>query len=205
MKKIHEELDAYLKNFDQIVQKRVERDRAVNDVMNPMGGRLRVMLTDVQQAAIKDGEMAVAAHAGVVVEHCCDARSGIWQRVAPRSLQCIRLCVQRGAARAVLTKSIESEERVVRLYLAGPLLDEHASGRRLEENRIALTDVEERHAQGDRRLPDGWSTKRPRSGENDERHACSSQQADCRPGDHAVPSVPDARDPERTIEQALAA
>lgn len=66
--------DKYMTNFDLIVQKRAERDRAVNEVMNPLGAKMRIELTEIMQGAIKDNFMDTAAYAGVAQESLMLAR-----------------------------------------------------------------------------------------------------------------------------------
>jgi len=74
LKKIQGDLDRYMQNFDVIVGKRVERDYAVNEVMNPLGTQLRTLLTEVVDSALLDEDMAMAALAGVTQERLMQMR-----------------------------------------------------------------------------------------------------------------------------------
>ncbi len=62
--KLKGEVAGFMKNFDLIVQARIDRDHAVNDEMNPRGAKLSALADGVTDSAIKAGDMTVAAHAG---------------------------------------------------------------------------------------------------------------------------------------------
>ena len=58
----------YGTNFDAIVQKRAERGRLVNDTMFPLGAKLSAGLTEIMEQSMAEGDMALAARAGVAQE-----------------------------------------------------------------------------------------------------------------------------------------
>ncbi|MBL8836056.1 MAG: HAMP domain-containing protein [Alphaproteobacteria bacterium] len=67
-------VEQYMANFEQIVRKRTERDRAVNDVMLPLGARLRMAVSEIIQETMADRDLATAADLGLAQEALMLAR-----------------------------------------------------------------------------------------------------------------------------------
>ncbi len=67
-------ISQYLSNVDLIVKSRPERDRLVNDVMNPLGVTLANTLSEFIREAISDNDMTVAAYAGAAQDQLMAAR-----------------------------------------------------------------------------------------------------------------------------------
>jgi methyl-accepting chemotaxis protein len=66
--------DQYVANFDTLVRGRADRDRAVNDVMNPLGTKLGTDLAEIIEGAINDNDMTVVAYAGLSQQDLMQAR-----------------------------------------------------------------------------------------------------------------------------------
>src|SRR5262245_57057705 len=57
IKKIAGLVNQFMANFELIVQSRAERDRAVNEVLHPLGGKLRGQISEIVEAAIHANDM----------------------------------------------------------------------------------------------------------------------------------------------------
>jgi methyl-accepting chemotaxis protein len=68
------QISQYLSNVELIVKSKPERDRLVNDVMNPLGAKLADTLSQFIREAIFDNDMTVAARAGAAQDHLMAAR-----------------------------------------------------------------------------------------------------------------------------------
>ncbi len=58
-------MDQFGSNQDVLIQKKKERDHAFNEMMVPLATKLQAALSDMINAAMKDGDMATAARAGI--------------------------------------------------------------------------------------------------------------------------------------------
>lgn len=70
-------LDEFMANFEVIIKIQAELNRAVNNVMDPLGARLSAALADIVQAAMDDSDMSGAADAGVVQQQLMLARLNV--------------------------------------------------------------------------------------------------------------------------------
>src|SRR5262245_48531730 len=61
-------------NFELIVQSRAERDRAVNEVLHPLGGKLRGQISEIVEAAINANDMSAATYGGLAQEALMQVR-----------------------------------------------------------------------------------------------------------------------------------
>jgi methyl-accepting chemotaxis protein len=74
LKKIAGLADQFMANFEQIVNSRTQRDRAVNDVMNPLGEKLRAEISEMVDGGIKAYAMEIAAYGGLAQEGLMQVR-----------------------------------------------------------------------------------------------------------------------------------
>jgi len=72
--RIRSMVEQYMANFDQIVRRRTERDRVVNDVMLPLGARLRSAVSEIIQESLTDHDLDSAAFLGLAQEALMLAR-----------------------------------------------------------------------------------------------------------------------------------
>jgi len=70
-------LDQFMKNFEAIVKTQTDLNRALNDVMNPLGEKLSAELASLITAAMDDADMSGAASAGIVQQQLMQARLSV--------------------------------------------------------------------------------------------------------------------------------
>lgn len=68
MRKILADMDRYNANFEQIVQRRAERDSAIHDGMNVIGPRVDGMLHELMQQRLRAGQFEAASIIGGIRE-----------------------------------------------------------------------------------------------------------------------------------------
>ena len=74
IKQITELVSTYKENFETVIKMRAERDKMVNETLNPVGFAMRVQLTKVGQTAFRDKDAKAAFYAGQMQEHLLLAR-----------------------------------------------------------------------------------------------------------------------------------
>ena len=91
-------VDQYMTNFDQVVQKRAERERAVNESLNPIGVRLRAAMSELMQGAITERNFDTAAYLGLAQEALNLARLNTARYLAAPEAQLLTSATQQIAA-----------------------------------------------------------------------------------------------------------
>src|SRR5215510_6183102 len=74
IKKIAGLVQQFMTNLELIVEARMQRDRAVNDVMHPLGEKLRADIAELVDGGIKIYDMDVAAYGGLAQEGLMQVR-----------------------------------------------------------------------------------------------------------------------------------
>ena len=74
IKKIAGLVQQFMANLELIVEARTQRDRAVTDVMHPLGEKLRVDISELVDAGVKNYDMDVAAYGGLAQEGLMQVR-----------------------------------------------------------------------------------------------------------------------------------
>jgi methyl-accepting chemotaxis protein len=74
IKKIAGLVQQFMANLELIVEARTQRDRAVNDVMHPLGEKLRTDISELVDGGIKNYDMDVAAYGGLAQEGLMQVR-----------------------------------------------------------------------------------------------------------------------------------
>ena len=74
VKKIAGLMQQFMANLELIVEARTQRDRAVNDVMHPLGEKLRSDIAELVDGGIKNYDMDVAAYGGLAQEGLMQVR-----------------------------------------------------------------------------------------------------------------------------------
>src|SRR5262245_14504269 len=74
IKKIAGLMQQFMANLELIVEARTQRDRAVNDVMHPLGEKLRADIAELVDGGIKNYDMDVAAYGGLAQEGLMQVR-----------------------------------------------------------------------------------------------------------------------------------
>jgi methyl-accepting chemotaxis protein len=74
LKKVSGLVDQFNSNFELIVKARTERERAVNDVMNPLEAKIRTQLGTLVDAGMKNYDMEVVAFGGLAQEALMQVR-----------------------------------------------------------------------------------------------------------------------------------
>ena len=74
IKKIAGLVQQFMTNLELIVEARMQRDRAVNDVMHPLGEKLRADIAELVDGGIKNYDMDVAAYGGLAQEGLMQVR-----------------------------------------------------------------------------------------------------------------------------------
>ena len=74
IKKIAGLVQQFMANLELIVEARTQRDRAVNDVMHPLGEKLRVDISELVDGGVKNYDMDVAAYGGLAQEGLMQVR-----------------------------------------------------------------------------------------------------------------------------------
>ncbi|WP_162915007.1 methyl-accepting chemotaxis protein [Desertibaculum subflavum] len=77
MRKVLEGIGRYMANFDAIIKTRAEYDRQIKQVMRPAGDKIHSALVDLINAAIDENDMALAADAGIGLNHLFTATAKI--------------------------------------------------------------------------------------------------------------------------------
>ena len=72
-------LNQFMANFETIIKVQAEGNRAVDDVMNPLGAKLSANIAEIIKAAMDDSDMAGAASAGAAQEQLMQARLDAYQ------------------------------------------------------------------------------------------------------------------------------
>jgi len=71
---ISEHVGAYGTHFGEVIKMRAERDRMVNKVLDPIGLKMQVDMTEITTSAFKDRDPQAAYYAGQMEEHLLLAR-----------------------------------------------------------------------------------------------------------------------------------
>jgi len=70
-------LGQFMQNFESITKVQSELNRALDEVLNPLGARLSAELAGIMTAALDDADMSGAANAGIVQQQLMEARLSV--------------------------------------------------------------------------------------------------------------------------------
>ena len=108
-------------NQDILIQKKKERDHAFNEMMVPLATKLQAALADMINTAMKDGDMATAARAGIAQEALMSMRVASLRYLLTPDQQFVEAGNKAGealtAALSPLKQSVKSTEQQDRLRI----------------------------------------------------------------------------------------